>query len=398
VSDGLRLLPNIGAEEGESAARRRSDPWRTAVARLWQLLFASGTGWLDEALPAFPDPDPEIWGPRPRAAVFPWLEAAGGVTAWLNTEEASRRAAAAGRVLNGPAPAAVGRVHDKAFAHATACDAGLLPSDLVGRIAVLEPALLRDPDAAVSRIRDELAAWPDWARRHFTLKPRFGSSGRGRVAGSDGAADAPALRGALPRLAACGGALLEPWLERSEDLSASLWLSGAGELLLLGTTRQWLAPSGLYLGQRGTVDSKGRVTSGSGRDEALREAAAAVAAAAAGWGFSGPCGLDAFAFRSAAGGEAFRPVVEWNARFSLGTLAIGLVRRARAAIARRFQRGPGERLVFHFGLDAPAGGWPVGDASLLLLPLWNDGDAVRPALAVAEDWDVLTRLLGTGTT
>ena len=40
-------------------------------------------------------------------------------------------------------------------------------------------------------------------------------------------------------------------------------------------------------------------------------------------GFSGPCGLDAFAFRSASGGEAFRPVVEWNARFNLGTLAIG---------------------------------------------------------------------------
>jgi hypothetical protein len=397
VSGGLLLLPNVGAEEGEAApgpdvATRRVAPQLDAVARLWHLLFAADTAWLDANLP--PPAYPPALGAWPDGAAFPWLESPDGVTAWLNTEAAERRAAAAGRDLSGASPAAVARVHDKAFAHAAACSEGLLPSDLEHALAVLEPAALRDADAAVARISAELARWPAWARRRFTLKPRFGSSGRGRVAGRDGEADTPALRGALPRLAERGGALLEPWLERSEDLSASLWLSEGGELVLLGTTRQWLAPSGLYLGQRGSLDSKGRVTSDSDRDERLREAAATVARAAGAEGFFGPCGLDAFVYRNAGGDEVFRPVVEWNARFTLGAVAIGLVRRALRVIAKAFDLAPGRRLAFHFGLDAPAAGWPQTDASLLVLPLWRDGDEVRPALVVAESRETLERILG----
>jgi len=380
VSDDLRLLPNIGAEEGANAARRRSEPWVTAVAGLWHTLFAAGTGWLDEERPQAPWP--AAWGARAAGAVFPWLEAPGRATAWLNTEAASQQAAATGRELTGASPEVVRQVHDKAFAHAVARREGLLPPDLADTVAALDPELLRDADAAVERIDAEIARWPPRARRRFTLKPRIGSSGRGRVAGCDGNADTPQLRGALPRLA-------EP-----EDLSASLWIGAADELVLLGTTQQWLAPSGLYLGQRGMVDSKGRVTSGSGRDEALREAAAAVAHAAAAEGFFGPCGLDAFAFRTDAGGEAFRPVVEWNARFTLGTLAIGLVRRALGAVAKDFGLAPGVRLAFHFGLDAPAGGWPEADSALFVSPLWRSGDAVRPALVVAESRQALDRHLG----
>jgi hypothetical protein len=392
VSEDLLLLPNIGGEEGTRAAQRRSEPWVATVARLWHALFAPGTGWLDAELP--PLAYPPAWGARPRDAVFPWLEAPGCVTAWLNTEAAAGRAAAAGRDLTGAAPAVVRRVHDKAFAHAVARREGLLPAELERAVAVLEPESLRDADVAVDRIRAELARWPGWARRRFTLKPRFGSSGRGRVAGTDGNADTEPLRGALPRLAERGGAMLEPWLERTEDLSASLWIGAGGELVLLGTTRQWLAPSGLYLGQRGTVDSRGRVTSGSDRDEALREAAANVGRAAAEAGFYGPCGLDAFAFRSDAGGEAFRPVVEWNARFTLGTLAIGLIRRALGASAEAFGLTPGERLAFHFGLDAPRGGWPEADSALRVFPLGRNGDALCPALVVAKNREVLERRLG----
>jgi hypothetical protein len=392
VSGELLLLPNIGAEEGGNAARHRSEPWVTAVAGLWHTLFAAGTGWLDEERAA--PPWPVAWGARAAAAVFPWLEAPGRATAWLNTESASQQAAAAGRELTGASPEVVRQVHDKAFAHAVARGEGLLPPDLADTVAPLDPELLRDADAAVERIETELARWPPGARSRFTLKPRIGSSGRGRVAGSDGNADTPQLRGALPRLAERGGAMLEPWLDRTEDLSASLWIGAGDELVLLGTTQQWLAPSGLYLGQRGMVDSKGRVTSGSGRDEALREAAAAVARAAAAEGFFGPCGLDAFAFRTDTGGEAFRPVVEWNARFTLGTLAIGLVRRALGTAAKAFGLAPGIRLAFHFGLDAPAGGWPEADSALFISPLWRSGDAVRPALVVAESREALDRHLG----
>jgi hypothetical protein len=392
VTPPLRLLPNVGAEEGAAAEARPHPPQVATVAQLWRPLFAAGADWLDPALAE--TPYPAALGPRPDAAVFPWLAVPDGITAWLNTEAAARAAAAAGGELNGPAPGVVRRVHDKAFAHEVACREGWLPQELVETIAVLEPAELADADHGIRRLQTLLAGWPEEARRRFTLKPRFGCSGRGRVAGSDGAADTEELRGALPRLAQRGGALLEPWCDRSEDLSASLWLGDDGELLLLGTTRQWLAPSGLYLGQRGTLDTKGRVTSGSERDETLREAAAAVARAAARCGFRGPCGVDAFAYRTAAGEERFRPVVELNARFTMGILAIGWARRSLAKAREAFHPHAGQRLHFHFGLDAPRAGWPESDASLLVLPLASDGAAVRPALVMAADPETLARRLG----
>jgi hypothetical protein len=385
---GVRLWPNIGAEEAAAKLDPRAEPWVAAVAALWRRLFGAGTDWLEGAEGVAAAPDAE------ERAAFAWLEAEGALTAWLNTDDARARALAAGRGLTGASPEAVRRVHDKAFALEAARSEGLLPAELAATIAVLEPEGLRDADAGVAAIQRLLDGWPDWARARFTLKPRFGSSGRGRVAGRDGRADDPALRSALSRLADCGGALLEPWLDRHEDLSASLWLGEAGELHLLGTSEQLLAPSGLYRGQRGSVDSKGRVTSGSVHDEALREAAVAVAARASGAGYFGPCGLDAFAYRGQAGEVAFRPVVEWNARFTLGIVALGLVRRAHAEVRAAFAPGPEERLCFHFALAAPPGGWPASDASLRVWTFAERGAAVEPGLAIAADRATLDARLG----
>jgi len=389
VTEPLRLFPNVAAEEGDARDDRRSDPWRSAVAGLWRRLFAAETRWLEGVeIPA------DFAAATEERAVFAWLEADAALTAWLNTDSALERAGAAGCRLTGATPAVVRRVHDKAFAFEAAREAGLLPAELAETIAVFDPERLRDPDAGVAAISAALDRWPAWARERFTLKPRFGSSGRGRAAGRDGRADEPALRRALPRLAERGGAMLEPWLDRSEDLSASLWLGEDGALHLLGTSEQLLAPSGLYRGQRGSVDSKGRVTSGSERDEALREAAVAVAGRAAREGFFGPCGLDAFEFRTAEGAAVFRPVVEWNARFTLGTVVIGLLKRARRRIRSHFSPHPEQRLAFHFALDAPAGGWPASDSSLFVLRYAEPDALVQPALAVARDRATLDARLG----
>jgi len=389
VSAALLLWPNVAAEEGEARDDRRAAPWLLAVAGLWRRLFGAETGWLEAAgVPA------AVGAAAEERAVFPWLEADAALTAWLNTESALERADAAGRRLTGAPPAVVRCVHDKAFAFEAARDEALLPEDLVATIAVFDAEQLRDPDAGVAAIARTLDGWPNWARERFTLKPRFGSSGRGRAAGRDGRADEPALRRALPRLAERGGAMLEPWLDRSEDLSASLWLDEAGTLQLLGTSEQVLAPSGLYRGQRGSVDSKGRVTSDSERDEELREAAVAIAGRAAREGFFGPCGLDAFAYRAPSGAAAFRPVVEWNARFTLGMVAIGLVKRAHAEIRAAFAPDPEQRLAFHFALDAPAGGWPASDSSLRVLRYAEADAVVQPGLAIALDRATLDDRLG----
>lgn len=279
--------------------------------------------------------------------------------AWLNTPAAARQAEAGGRALWGAAPEVVRRVHDKAFAHRVAEREGLVPELLRGVVRILEPDELLPESAGLENLQARLDALPAWARERFTLKPRLGSSGRGRVAGEAGRADTPGIRGALARLAERGGALLEPWLERREDLSAQLFVAPDGALRLLGTTRLLLTRAGLYRGQRGLLDSKGRIVSGSRHDEALREAAVTLAAAAAAEGFHGPCGVDAFSFVAGDGAAdtVFRPVVELNARFTMGIVAIGLARRQGAAVVRRLGLGPGERCAFQLRLD------PGADAS-----------------------------------
>ena len=391
MTDPPLLIPNIAAEEGPGWKRQREQPAVRSVVSSWRLLFEADSQILDER-------DTETWprelGAPATAPVFAWLDARGAATAWLNTSEAAQVAADHGRKLSGPAPGVVARIHDKAFACEVAFREGRVPPLLRECSFVFEPSDLTAPDAP-ARIEAALACWPAWARQRFTLKPRFGSSGRGRVAGRDGRADDPALVAALPRLAGCGGALLEPWLERVEDLSAQMYLDPTGGVTLLGTTRPVLAPSGVYRGQRGYLGDKGRIVSGSDYDEDLREAAVAVAAAARERGFWGPCGLDAFSFRDTRGTTHLRPVVEFNARFTLGIVAIGITRRALSQIRQKIGLSPGERRPFFFGLDTPPGGWPAEASSPehLLIRLTEPGGASRPGLLVASDGSALDRLL-----
>jgi hypothetical protein len=390
-----RLIPNLGAEEGGEWRTHPSVPAVRCAARLWRGLFGPAARWLDEDTSAGAFAWPAALGAAPEAPVFPWLDAPGDATAWLNTDEAERTATAAGRSLSGAPPAAVHRVHDKAFAHREALAAGLVPAPLRDAVHVLDPSTLRDEAEALRCIEAAVASWPPPLGRRFTLKPRFGSSGRGRVAGADGRADTPELRGALARLADRGGALLEPWLARRADLSAQLVVEEAGGLLLLGCTEQIVTPSGVPVGHRGLVDARGRVSSGTAYDEALREAAVAIGASAAKQGFFGPCGIDAFAFDDSGGTPQLRPVVEFNARFTTGLVALGWVRHALGTLRARLGLVPGELRAFYFGLDAPPGGWPgdAGDGSHVLIPIgWGD-DGPRPALLLARSREGLDRLL-----
>jgi hypothetical protein len=210
---------------------------------------------------------------------------------------------------------------------------------------VLSPEDLRAADAARA-IEARVAAWPGWARRSFVLKPRLGTSGRGRAAGRVGD---PRWQRALARLAGCGGAVLEPWLERCFDASVQLFVPERGDVVELGSLRQLVTPAGVPRGHQGEIDSCGRVSSGLACDAELRAAARAVARAAQAAGYFGPCGIDAFGYRAASGAEELRPVVELNARFTLGIVALG---HAQRALARLRAEGalPG-RVRFELAVD-----------------------------------------------
>ena len=350
---------NIAAEEGEDWRALGEHPAVRSLAGLFEALFV---------------PEP----------AFDWLADEGALFAWLNTEEAEREAAARGARLAGAPAAVVQHVHDKAFALEVARRERLLPAALSDCIRVFEPGQLEDGEAVLAEIEREVARWPAWMDGRFTLKPRLGSSGRGRVGRRDGVA------GALPRLRARGGAILEPWLERTQDLSAQLYLAPNGALTLVGTSELRVSSTGVYRGQRGRVDARGRVATDSRHDGALREAAAAVAGAAAREGYHGPCGLDAFAYRGPDGREELRAVVELNARFTSGHVALGHLRRNHSEVRQRLSLSPDHPAAFLFALASPADGWPEMVAPVYRLPLPEDG----PLLLVAPEPGDLDAALG----
>ncbi len=325
---GPALLPNLGGEEGGDPPRS-SEAARATVEALWRDLF--------EDPPLLPGWDS--------------IEAA----AWWNSPEAEGWAGDQGLALYGPRAEVAARVHDKAFTLALARDEGMLPVPFDGSIA-FDPAELEDGPAFVAALRRAVDPLPAGALG-FTLKPRFGSSGRGRVALPAGEDPETRALGARARLAARGGAILEPWVERIADYSTQLQV-GAEGVTLLATLEQCTTPAGLVLGHRGRVDSRGRVTCGADCDEALSEAALPLALAMAETGFECVCIVDAFRYRSP-DGERLRPLVECNARFTVGLLAMGQVRRALPALRERLGVEPGTLRAFSFRLAEPEGGWPA---------------------------------------
>lgn len=350
MANALRI-PNVGAEEPGGP----EVPAARQVGALWSSLF---------------DPPPAL----------DLLPGDGSAVAWLNTEAAAAEANERGLPLAGAAPACVARVHDKAFALHASEAAGLVPECLRDIAAAWDADALRAPDA-IEALASHVAGWPAWARERFTLKPRFGGAGRGRVAGRDGTVDNPEIRGALPRLAAAGGVVLEPWLARRADLSAIFWLAPDAPPRLLGTTDQHTAPSGLYLGANATVDSRGRVAATSRHDEAARELALPIVTAAADAGYHGPLGVDLFAFATPDDETALR-ISEVNARYTVGFVAVGLARRALPALRERLGLAPGGLVHMALRLSGAAPALPDG---LLVHPLESDG----PYLAFARDADTL---------
>ena len=403
------LFPNLGAEEGDDwRGVLRQDRVRTA-AQLWSLLYesdfvfrtrnasdpADGTQWNDRPVRDF---WPAALGPPPANAVFDWLEYDGQPRAWLNSPSLERQVHSLFATrLSGPSAADVSRIHDKAFAIEAGRALGLLSSELEGCIHVIDPSSLAAPDALIETLDAALARWPAWTNHDYTLKPRFGSSGRGRVPGKDSLDDV-GVRGSFARLAKRGGAILEPWLRRSADLSVSLFIPDrerSGEApTILGSLEMLVGANGVYRGHCGEVDSRGRVFSGHRDDETLRADAAAVATHARATGFFGPCGVDALTYWEG-DRERLRSVVEVNARMTMGAVTIGLVRRALPIVRDALDLTPGARRGFIMtfveeeALRDLEEGFVANDERAIVLDLTSPGfkSTIRPLLLFTRDLD-----------
>jgi hypothetical protein len=354
-----RILPNVGAEEGDWQ-RHAAEPRVAAVAELFAGLFQ----------PPLP---------------FAWLES-GPETgfAWLVDEAAERWASESGLSLAGAPAAVVRQVHDKAFASRVSDNERLTPEPLCGLGLIFDHRAI-EASGAVDTILERALSWPDWTGGRFTLKPRLGTSSRGRVGGVAGKTDEEAvqsIRSALPRLAERGGAILEPWLERRGDFSVQFHLGSAGPVLL-GSLTQCTAGSGQVAGHRGSIDARGRVTAESPYEGRLVDAALTIALAAAEVGYRGPCGIDAFAFAGPDGETWLRPVVEFNARFTLGTVAVACTRRALGRARAELGLAPGRLVHFAFLLGPPAA--TPQDEDVLEIPLDDASEGPRLWLARTPD-------------
>lgn len=152
----------------------------------------------------------------------------------------------------------------------------------------------------------------------FVLKHPFGVAGRARVFGhpAEGGLSAGALRW-CEKVLAHHPLVLEPWVERVQDFGTQFWIPEQGAPLWLGTLELLNEANGTFRGHRLPALAPEQLPTG------LIECSLKVCEAARQAGYWGPLGIDSFTFRHAEG-IRLRPVVELNARLTMGMVALGL--------------------------------------------------------------------------
>lgn len=186
------------------------------------------------------------------------------------------------------------------------------------------------PDEAAARAAVErLAA----AGRRAVVKAPWATSGRGAVR-VDGALDAAQAVWLARTLERQGAVVVEPWLERTVDLSVQLDVGPDGARVR-GVTRFLADRRGQYAGHVVGPHDAGldpatrrllgeRAGGGPSGLEVLRAAALDVGRRLAADGHRGPAGVDALVFRDAGGALRLRPLVEVNPRTTMGRVALAL--------------------------------------------------------------------------
>ena len=343
----IDLVPNLGAEEGEDArAYRDQAPVRTA-AHLWALLPAPRATRRRSGCRGSPRYTISVAQAARRALIRRGLRLPGRAGPPCLAHDGDRGRALPATYRRGAGAEVVARSTTRPSPPARPSPRSRPPHPRASR---------RDPRARRARESEALGRVLSIASRRGpmdrapagTLKPRHGSSGG--AASEDGRDRTRAPR----RAAAPRGARrrdLRAVADRT-DLSVSLTSRRRKRtpLVVLGSLEMWTTASGGYRGHFGEVDHRGRVFSGDPGDETLRGEAAALAARARAEGFFGPCGVDAFRYRQPTPGgapiERLRGAVEFNARSTMGLVAIGLVKRAFPRVRKRLGLQPGERHGF----------------------------------------------------
>jgi hypothetical protein len=196
-----------------------------------------------------------------------------------------------------PSPEVVRKVNHKGFSHQLERD---LKIDLPGSAEVttfgeLERAVKNCPH--------------DWVLKH-----PFGFSGRQRMLGKRGQLSESAAGWSRRQFSQAWSLVFEPWVYDRQDSSTHFHLHPTGQIEWIGFTRMLIDSSGVY---------RGTQVLPLGSSEPSLDCLLEVAARVASQGYFGPLGIDSFS-GSFEGQPCNRPLVEINARYSFGRLALAL--------------------------------------------------------------------------
>jgi hypothetical protein len=215
------------------------------------------------------------------------------LVAWGASPSAAARARALGLAFDAPDAAIVRRVNSKLWSHALERELGC---------AIPGAAALFSEDEVRRAVA--LAGAGPWV-----LKAPFGVAGRGRHLGRGAALGPAALGFARRAIAREGGVLFEPWLAVEREWGISVEVDRGGAAAVIGATESIVRAGGQYAGSRIGADPP---------PARILEAALEVGARLAREGYRGPAGIDALALA----GGGLRPIVEVNARFTMGMVAL----------------------------------------------------------------------------
>ena len=171
------------------------------------------------------------------------------------------------------------------------------------------------PYSRIIESATELTKVIDECPYDWVLKHPFGVSGRERMVGRRGIISESARGWAKKRLNQGWNLVFEPWVEKIDECSFHFQLETDGQVRGVGQTQLLTASAGVHCGNRVGLPIAG--------PEHLESVAREAAEHVANLGYRGPLGVDSFLGKL---GEksVLRPIVELNARYSFGRLALVL--------------------------------------------------------------------------
>jgi len=169
-------------------------------------------------------------------------------------------------------------------------------------------------------------------RGRWVVRSPLSAAGRARVFGSGRTVDPSVLRRLVRLLNAQDSVLFEPWMERTEDVSATGRITDDGPEEIR-SHRLHVDDQGQFRGV--TIDPAFEPPDG------LEEAARVVGDALHARGYRGPFGIDAWRGRDADGAEIFQPLSEINAWLTFGHVTRKFAERIGAPrVVLRTHHGP----------------------------------------------------------